>query len=57
MKPSGSKKKPIGAPPLKVQEPYSNHLVRLSVRPSTFCSNMIIQKAFNPETSYIDVGQ
>ena len=41
----------IRAPPSKMQEPYSNHSVRLSVHlsvcPSTLCCNVISQKDIN----------
>ena len=49
----------IRAPPSKMREPYSNHFVRLSVRPSVrlsvcphFLCNAITQKVFDLETSY-----
>ena len=44
------------APPSKMREPYSNHLVCLSVHPSVCLStsrcNAITRKVFDLETSY-----
>ena len=46
----------IRAPPSKMREPYSNHCVCLSVRPSvcpsTLCCNAITKKCLNLQTSY-----
>ena len=42
----------IRAPPLKMREPYSNHLVCPSVRLSTLRCNAITRKVFDLETSY-----